>query len=120
MGTLGFFSQLGKTLGQGTIGLTNAFPSFAIVLPNANDITDLYVVHITTNDTAVETITISDAVTTLTYFVGGAAGGNNQPLYDQAAVPLRFKKGATITVAANAVTAGKQTNVNMRWLFNKT
>lgn len=117
---MAFFHQNGMRIQGVQVGLSNATPSVAVFTALADEWTDIYTVHATTNDTASETITVSDGTTTLTYFVGGNVGGNNPPLYDQSSVPVRFKKGAIVTVAANAVTALKGTQVILRFLTGKT
>lgn len=117
---MGYFAQLGKPLVNGQVSLTNASPSQAVITALAAEWIDLYTIHITSNDTAAQSVVVTDGTTTLTYFTGGASGGNNFPIFDQGTVPVRFTKGATLTVTASPVTAGKTVQVNVRGLFNNT
>ena len=114
------FAQLGKPLASGQASLSNATLSATLFVTGANGWLDLYTLHITSTDSAVNTVTVSDGTTTLTYYVGGNPGGNNVPVYDQCSVPVRFKKGATVTVAAGAISSGKTVQVLARGLFSMT
>lgn len=114
------FASLGKPLRNGSVTLQPGTLSAALIVPLADEWTDLYSIVITTNDTASQTVTISDGTTSVGYLVGGSAGGNNPPVLDQGATPVRFRKGATITATAGNVTAGKTIFVNARGLSSKT
>ena len=115
---MSYFAQGGKKLVNASISLTSGLLTSAIFTPLVDEFTDIYSIVITTNDTATESVTVSDGVTTLTYFVGGSA--TNPPTVDQASVPVRFKKGTAITVTANAVTAAKTIAINVRGLSSKS
>ncbi len=117
---MSFYAQLGKPMINGSVILVNGNVSQVVFTPKADEWTDIYSIVSTTNETAIETLTISDGTTTLTYFVGGGGATTNPPIIDQSSIPVRFRKGAAITVAANAVTAGKSIAVNVRGLTSKT
>lgn len=110
----GIFAQYGHALFSGSATLTNSTTSALLYSASANIWPDLYQVAISTNDTTIQQVTITDGTTTLIYFVGGSA--SNPPVVDQASIPVRFVKGATITATAGAVTAGKSIAVNIRGL----
>lgn len=116
---MSYFAQGGKKLVNASSLLTPGTLSAVIFTPLSDEFVDAYSVVITTNDTATQLVTVSDGVTTLTYFVGGATTGN-PPVVDQASVPVRFKKGTAITVTASAVTAAKTIAVNIRGLSTKS
>jgi hypothetical protein len=113
------FAQLGKHLCNGSVTLLNGTLSLVIFTPVAAEWTDVYSIVATTDETATETLTISDGTTTLTYYVGGTTG-QNTPLVYQSSIPVRFRKGTAITVSVNAVTAGKHIAVNIRGLTSTT
>lgn len=117
---MSFYSLYGKPLVSNVATLANGALSAVLVPPPTGGWFELYVLHITSTDTAINTVTVSDGTTTITYFTGGMPGGNNIPIYDQASIPVRFGKGATVTVAANAITAGKNVQVLARGLFTRT
>lgn len=114
------FAQYGKPMWSAVVTLTNAAPSVVAITPVAGTWTDIYAVQISSNDTSSNTITITDGTTTLTYLVGGNAGGSNPPVFDQGTIPVRFKPGGAITVASTGVTSGKNVQVSIRGLFSKT
>lgn len=115
---MSYFAQGGKKLVNASASLIPGTLTTAIFTPISDEFSDIYSIVITTNDTATQLVTVSDGVTTLTYFVGGAA--TNPPTVDQASVPVRFKKGTAITVTAGAVTAAKTIAVNVRGLSSKS
>ncbi len=112
------FAQLGKPLRFGSVSLVPGTLTGNLLVPQADEWTDIYTIVITTNDTAVQQVTISDGTTAIIYFVGGAA--SNPPVLDQGTTPIRFRKGATITATAGAVTAAKTIAINVRGLASKT
>ena len=116
---MSYFAQGGKKLVNASIALSSGSLTGAVFTPLSDEFTDIYSIVITSNDTTTQQVTVSDTVTTLTYFVGGAATGN-PPTVDQASVPVRFKKGTAITVTAGAVTAAKAIAVNIRGLSSKS
>jgi hypothetical protein len=116
---MSFFSQLGKHMVNGSVTLTSGAPSAVIFTPASDEWTDLYELAVTTDDSAIRSLTVSDGTTILTYAVGGTTG-QNPPLVDQSSIPVRFKKGTAITVTASAVTAGKHIYTNARFLTSKT
>ena len=113
----GIFAQLGKPLSNGSATISNATPA-TLLTAVAGEWVDVYSIVISTNDTASQTVTISDGTTNLAYIVGGS--GSNPPIVDQASIPVRFAKGATITATAGAVTGGKVIIVNILALTSKT
>jgi hypothetical protein len=112
------FAQDGKPLFNGSATLVNGSISATLYAPISTVWTDVYSIVITSNDTAVELITISDGTLSLLYYVGGTT--SNVPVMDQASIPYRMKRGQAITVTANAVAAGKTTAVNIRGLVSST
>jgi hypothetical protein len=114
-----FFAQLGKHLANGSATLINGAPSATLFTPIAGEWTDIYSIVISTDDTSIDLVTVSDGTTSLVYYVGGGSGGN-PPVVDQASVPVRFGKGIAITATASSVTAGKHIAVNIRGLTSKT
>jgi hypothetical protein len=114
-----YFAQLGKTIIFGTATLTNGSPGPTTVFtPKSDEWTDVYTVLITTNDTAIQQITVSDGTKSIVYFVGGSGGAI--PVLDEGSTPVRFGKGLVITATAGAVTAGKSVVCNIRGLSSKT
>src|ERR1019366_807047 len=117
---MSFFAQLGKPMINGTVNITTAAP-VQIFTPKADEWTDVYSIVISTNDIVANQITISDGTTSLVYLAGGGAAGTpNPPIVDQCAIPVRFKKGVPITVAAATITGGRAIIVNVRGLTSKT
>jgi hypothetical protein len=117
---MSYFAQLGKPLAQGSATLTSGTLSATLYTAKADEWVDVYSIVISTNDTATETVTVSDGTTSLAYLVGGTATGANPPTVDQGTIPVRFKKAAVITATASAVSAGKSIIVNLRALTSKT
>ena len=117
---MGVLAQYGKPMWSSVVTLTNAAPSVVAVTPVAGAWTDVYAVQISANDTNTNTVTITDGATTLTYLVGGNAGGANPPVFDQGTIPVRFRTGTAITVASTGVTSGKNVQVSLRGLFSKS
>lgn len=115
---MGFFAQAGKPLFNGSALLVPGTLAANLFVPLASNWTDVYSIVISTNDTAVQQVTLSDGTTSLSYFVGG--GANNPVIIDQGATPVRFKMGATIAVTAGAITTGKTIAVNIRGLVSRT
>lgn len=120
MGTLGYFAQMGKPMHQGTAQLGPGSTSFVVNNPITDEWTDFYSIAISTNETTVRALTITDGSTTLTYYVGGAAGGTNPPVFDQGTIPVRFKKGHSFTFSVPAVSVSTTISLNFRWLSSKT
>lgn len=114
------FAQLGKPMFNGSVLLVPGTLSGVVYTPVTGSWSDVYSIVITTNETAVRTVTISDGTTTLTYFVGGGTGGANPPVLDQGTTPVRFKAGTAITVTVAAMTAATTIAVNVRGLVSKT
>jgi hypothetical protein len=115
---MSFLAKEGKHLASGSATLTNGSPSATLFTPISDEWSDIYSLAISSDDTAVERVTISDGTTSLVYYVGGGAA--NPPILDQAEIPVRFGKGLAITATASAVTAGKHIAVNLRGLTSKT
>lgn len=115
---MSFFAQRG-TLIDFQVSLTNGTPSVANAFtPKSDEWVDVYTIVLSTNDTAVQTVSISDGTRTLKYYVGGSAVAFIA--FDQGSVPIRFKKGTAISVSAGAVTAAKTIEVSIRGLASKT
>lgn len=115
---MAFFAQAGKTLINGQVVLVNGNISQTIIAGVLGKWIEIYSVVISTEETAVRTVTITDGTITQTYLVGG--GVPNPPTLDQGAVPVRFMKGTTLTASADAVTAGKHISVMIRGLLATT
>ena len=112
------FAQLGKPLRFGSLLLIPGTLTGNLLVPLVDEWTDIYTIVVTTNDTAVLQVTISDGTTSIVYFVGGST--SNPPVLDQGSTPIRFRKGATIVATASAITAAKSVAINVRGLSSKT
>lgn len=78
--------------------------------PGANPLwLDVYGVAITSNDTAIEQVTLSDGSNSVTWFVGAPSG-----IVDVGPMPYRFNAKAPLVVSAGAVTAAKTISVAVR------
>lgn len=77
--------------------------------------TDVYDITITSSDTTVEQVQLTDGTLTLTYQISAT-----EPIDSNAVVPWRFGKGKTIYALAGAVTAAKAINVLVRGISSKT
>lgn len=118
---MSFLATNGKGLVSASVTLTNGAPnSAAAIAAVAGAFTDIYTVVITTNETAVRTVTLTDGVTSISYYVGGSAAGVNVPVFDQGSVPLRFKPNTAVQVNATTVTAATQIYVNIRGVRSNT
>ena len=108
------FGQLFSTLAT----LVPATLTANVVVLAADEWLDIYGVTISTNDTALQQVTIADSTgTILFYFVGGA---NVPNLLDIATIPVRVRKGSTVTVTAGAITAAKTIGIKITGLRSKT
>ncbi len=113
---MSYFRPYGK-LANATVSLTNAAPGpTTLITANADEFTDVYTVIISSNDTAIQQVTLSDGTNTLGVYqvpIGGT-------IVDVGTIPVRGKKGGNITAAAGAVTAAKTISVTVRALLSKT
>ena len=114
---MSFFKQSGQlfsTLVQLTPGTLTA----SVVALAADEWLDIYGVTVSTNDTALQQVSIADSTgTVLFYFVGGA---NVPNLLDIATIPVRVRKGSAVTVTAAAITAAKTIGIKITGLRSKT
>ena len=98
-------------LAPGTLG------PVVLITCGADEFFDLYGITLTSNDTALQAVTIDDGVSTIQiYYVG-----LGQPaVLDISAVPFRGRRGGQIRVTAGAITAAKNINVKVAGLITKT
>jgi hypothetical protein len=76
---------------------------------------DVYSVSISSSDTVVQTVTLSDGVNSVTWQVGAT------PVADEAIVPYRFAGGGPGLVAsAGAVSGGAAIDVTVRGIVSRT
>lgn len=116
---MSFFRQFGHLQSAQAVLIPGTL-SAALITPQAGEFVDVYSVVLETNDTAIQTVTVSDGTNTLaTYFIGGLASGASS-IVDIGTIPVRGKRGGTITVAAGAVTAAKSISVKVTGLTSKT
>jgi hypothetical protein len=115
---MSFFKQSGQ-LKSAQFVLVPATLTTPLITLASDEFFDLYSVILTTNDTAIEQVVITDGTTTVaTYFIGGGTTG--QSIVDIATVPLRIKKGGVVTATATAITAAKSISVKVTGLVSKT
>lgn len=115
------FLHRSGTMRSASVGLITGTPSASMgITPNAKESIDVYEVQINTNETALRTVTLSDGTFTVSYYVGGGAGGRNPSTIDDACVPIRFRPGQPITATASAVTGGTSIVVSVRAIVTAT
>ena len=115
---MSIFKPYGRLVSGQTV-LTPGTLTLALITPGSDEFVDLYSVVISTNDTAIQTVTVSDGTNTLgTYFIGGGAPASS--IVDIATVPVRGRRGGVITVTAGAITAAKSIAVKVTGLQSKT
>jgi hypothetical protein len=112
---MAIFSQLGHPLFDGRATLTSGSLSATLYTPISIAWTEMYSVIITSNDTAQQSVTITDGFTSVSYLVGGNA--SSVPILDTPTTPVVFRKGKPITVSAGAVTGGLTISVAVRGLL---
>ena len=100
----------GGISGATTASLTAAVAAGSAGLP----FTDIYSISLTSDDTTVNAVTLSDGVNSVTWRVG------TSPVGDSGRTPYRMAAGAPLFVSANAVTSGKTINVAMRGVVTRT
>lgn len=110
---MAFFAFQGA-LKSGQVNLVNGGLSGTLITGMPGYWVDVYSIVISTNETAGQSIQVTDGTLTLNYFTGGAVP--NPAILDQGSIPVRFGKGLTITCNAGAVTAGKTISVMIRGL----
>lgn len=114
---MSFFKQFGKVANAYTQLNNSTLGPVVLLTPGADEWVHVYGVTLTSNDTALQTVTIDDGTNTINvYYVG-----LGQPaMLDIANVPSIGRKAGTIRVTAGAVTAGKFINVKVSALITKT
>lgn len=110
----------GQHLVNVTCSLTTAGLTAVLYAPGTSGLptdewTDLHGIHITTDDSTTETVTVTDNTLTLVYKIN-----SGQSVHDSNPVPWRFGKGKTIYAQAGAVTAGKAIAILCRGISAKT
>jgi hypothetical protein len=75
---------------------------------------DIYGVNLTSNDTTIQAVTLSDGFNSITWQVG------TSPVNDAPPTPHRFRAGQPLFVSAGAVTAAKSINIQMRGVVTRT
>jgi hypothetical protein len=114
----------GQQLAWGQAALVNGGLT-AMVMPNggvsgnavgtANLFFDCYGVTLTSSDTTVQAVTLSDGTNSITWQVGAPS-----PVDGGAVVPYRFAAGCQLVASAGAVTSAKSINVAVRGVWTKT
>lgn len=114
---MSFFKQFGKIANAYTQLVTGTLGPVTLITPGSDEWVDIYGVTITSNDSALQTVTLDDGVNVINVFYVGAG----QPaVLDIANIPSRARKGGAIRVTAGAVTAAKAINVKVSALISKT
>lgn len=112
--------SLGHQLAYGN-AILQAGGLTAILVPNGisgnatNTWLDIYGVDISSSDTTAQTVTLSDGVQTVTYYVASPS-----PIDSNCPVPIRFLPGVPLMCSAGAGTSGKAISVVVRGVFSGT
>jgi hypothetical protein len=75
---------------------------------------DIYNVNLTSDDSAIEQVTLSDGVSTVTWMV------STSPVNDVAQTPYRFRTDRGLAISASAITSGKHIACSIRGVLSKT
>jgi hypothetical protein len=76
---------------------------------------DIYGIDISSSDSTAQTVTLSDGVTTVTYYVASPS-----PIDSNCPVPVRFRQGAPLYASAGAGTSGRAISVVVRGVYAST
>lgn len=114
---MSFFKQFGKVASAYTQLTTGTLGPVTLITPGTDEWVHIYGVTVTSNDTALQTVTVDDGINVINVYNVGLG----QPaVLDIATVPSIGRKGGAIRVTAAAVSATKAINIKINCLISKT
>lgn len=114
---MSFFKQFGKVSSAYTQLTTGTLGPVTLITPGADEWVHIYGITLTSNDTALQGVTVDDGINVINVY---AVGLGQPAMLDIATVPAIGRKGGAIRVTAAGVTAGKSINVKINALISKT